>query len=120
MNRSVCARETVAGFGASNHALAHGTARAEPRPLRVPVWLVTDRPQQTVLLESVLQSETGPVRSATLQLASVGPTTPRDGAISFGTVPPGTYTVHLSARDATGAVLADDALWEKRPAVRAG
>ena len=88
-----------------------------PGPLQVSVRVVTDRPR-AIALELVLQAEAGPVRSETLELADVGPSSARNGVVSFGMVPPGEYTVAVSARDGAGAVIAEDALWAQRVAVR--
>lgn len=88
-----------------------------PGPLQVPVRVVSDRPR-AIDLELVLQTEGGPVRSETLELAEVSPTAPQDGVVGFGMVPPGEYTVVVSARDGAGTVIAEDALWAKRVVVR--
>lgn len=114
-----CAGLTRLDYVNANLALAvtlpDGPQR--PGPLRVPVRVVSDRPR-AIDLELVLQTEGGPVRSETLELAEVGPTAAQNGVVGFGMVPPGEYTVAVSARDGAGTVIAEDALWTKRVAVR--
>lgn len=114
-----CAGLTRLDFVNANLALAvtlpDGPQR--PGPLQVPVRVVSDRPR-AIDLELVLQTEGGPVRSETLELAEVGPTAPQDGVVGFGMVPPGEYTVAVSARDGAGTVIAEDALWAKHVVVR--
>ncbi len=86
--------------------------------VRLPVRVVTSGRRPSVELELTLHSENGEVRSDTVQLADLGPTTPRDGVAAFEMAPPGTYSVGLSVRGADGGTLAEETLWAKRLIVR--
>ncbi len=86
--------------------------------VRIPVRLVTSRKGASVELELTLRSESEEVRSETVMLADVGPTSPGEGVAVFGTMPPGTYSMSLSVRAADGGSLAEDTLWAKQLVVR--